>query len=87
MLDEGGVRLQLGSRAAEHDLALGELHVAVGEREHIVEILRRAQVWRFFIVAPMFLALDAPCQSKAMSHAAADVANSVGCADRTGRGI
>jgi hypothetical protein len=35
----------------------------------------------------MFLALDAPCQSKAMSHAAADVANSVGCADRTGRGI
>jgi hypothetical protein len=35
----------------------------------------------------MFLALDAPCQSKAVSHAAADVANSVGCADRMGRVI
>jgi hypothetical protein len=87
MLDEGGVRLQLGGRAAEHDLALGEHDVAVGEREHIVESLRRAQVRRFIIVAPMFLALDAPCQSRVMSHAANDVANSVGCADRMGRVI
>jgi hypothetical protein len=55
MLDEGGVRLQLGGRAVERDLTLGEHHVAVGERGQIVEILRRAQVRRFFIVAPMFL--------------------------------